>query len=907
MWKCAALSAAWRLLGLVLLVSLLPSAQAHSQEAAAVTGATYYVATNGNDSNPGTIDRPWRTIEKANQSLRAGDTVLVRGGAYNETIAPSYSGASGRPITYQNYNREQVTVRGYSNEAKLVQIYRSYIIVDGFTLQYGHPPPGGNKRWGWVQLGSDAQHNIIRNCRLIKEGNPEQFYREGYNERGFGVFGGANYNRIENNYIRGLSVGILIGTGSQYNQIRGNYVTETGKSAIVVETSRGAIQGNLIEGNTLERSTIEDGIQFLPNMDAGVDQTTNISNFGTIIRNNVIRHNAENAIDLKGAAHVVIEGNIIYGTIGSNNGPLDGWNRQAMHTITRGKDTSTRDVIIRHNIVYDNAGDISAFDGYKVYHNTVLANNRDYTGSNSTWGPPYAPYFSGIYQRLTGATRIGVKNNIVGNHNQANLVLRPGSGSVDVDYNLYFQNGSGANGNFTNGNRLEFYSFADWSSFLRTQSSVAGKDQHNVLGDPLFVKAPARPTGEHTQFDFALQRESPAIDRGGPLTWAASNGSGRQLPVGDAGYFFDGFGVVAGDQIQVGGQAPVRIVAVDYGRNVLTLERDLTWRQGDWVTWPYKGNAPDIGALESGTTGGGGSAPTSTPTAPPQATPTAPPQATPTAPPQATPTIAPGNARITIILDAQPNSTQNFRFISPFGDFKLDDAQPQDSDPHINTKTITTAPGTFNFRISIPRDWRLGAINCTPAAKATVDLRGRQVSITVERRDDVTCTFVTKRSSTVRTRSYHDVDGSQNRGATETALSDRTMTLYNQQQEPVASAVTNQFGKANFNDLEPGEYTACEAPVAAWRNSQPGVAHPTHNQPCYSFTVQDGEIATMRFGNQTEGDVVAQGTPLPATVLIAEVADVLDDEGGYEESPTPDPDLAVPDEQTALFLPVVKQ
>ncbi|MGQ9788943.1 MAG: DUF5123 domain-containing protein, partial [Candidatus Hadarchaeaceae archaeon] len=27
--------------------------------------ATYYVSVNGNDSNPGTLDQPWRTIQKA--------------------------------------------------------------------------------------------------------------------------------------------------------------------------------------------------------------------------------------------------------------------------------------------------------------------------------------------------------------------------------------------------------------------------------------------------------------------------------------------------------------------------------------------------------------------------------------------------------------------------------------------------------------------------------------------------------------------------------------------------------------------------------------------------------------------------------------------------------------------------
>src|SRR5262249_45232346 len=47
------------------------------------TGNTYYVATNGNDSNPGTISQPFRTIKKGIGILNAGDTLYIRSGTYN--------------------------------------------------------------------------------------------------------------------------------------------------------------------------------------------------------------------------------------------------------------------------------------------------------------------------------------------------------------------------------------------------------------------------------------------------------------------------------------------------------------------------------------------------------------------------------------------------------------------------------------------------------------------------------------------------------------------------------------------------------------------------------------------------------------------------------------------------------
>ena len=50
--------------------------------------ATYYVATNGNNSNPGTIGSPWRTITYGIGHSGAGDTLYIRGGAYgpNEAV-----------------------------------------------------------------------------------------------------------------------------------------------------------------------------------------------------------------------------------------------------------------------------------------------------------------------------------------------------------------------------------------------------------------------------------------------------------------------------------------------------------------------------------------------------------------------------------------------------------------------------------------------------------------------------------------------------------------------------------------------------------------------------------------------------------------------------------------------------
>jgi len=91
-----------------------------------VSAATqYYVSTGGSDSNPGTSDRPWRTIQKAANTMVAGDTVIVRAGDYAERVQVSRSGSSGAQITFQAEGT--VTMRGFT-------VRGHYTTIRGFDI-----------------------------------------------------------------------------------------------------------------------------------------------------------------------------------------------------------------------------------------------------------------------------------------------------------------------------------------------------------------------------------------------------------------------------------------------------------------------------------------------------------------------------------------------------------------------------------------------------------------------------------------------------------------------------------------------------------------------------------------------------------------------------------------------------
>ena len=101
---------------------------------------TYYVSPAGSDTNSGTIDAPWRHLQKAFETLTAGQTACLRAGTYEPVgtyNTPSYrqtfsrTGEPGNPIVIRNYPGETAIVLGE-------------VIVRGSYLKLSGSPPSGS-------------------------------------------------------------------------------------------------------------------------------------------------------------------------------------------------------------------------------------------------------------------------------------------------------------------------------------------------------------------------------------------------------------------------------------------------------------------------------------------------------------------------------------------------------------------------------------------------------------------------------------------------------------------------------------------------------------------------------------------------------------------------------------------
>ena len=76
-----------------------------------ISASDYYVATYGDDDNPGTFESPFQNIQRASEVMISGDICYIRQGVYHELVSViDQDGINGSEIVFTNYNKIEAAV-----------------------------------------------------------------------------------------------------------------------------------------------------------------------------------------------------------------------------------------------------------------------------------------------------------------------------------------------------------------------------------------------------------------------------------------------------------------------------------------------------------------------------------------------------------------------------------------------------------------------------------------------------------------------------------------------------------------------------------------------------------------------------------------------------------------------------
>lgn len=297
-----------------------------------VQASNYYVATNGSDSNSGTLSAPWQTIQKAVQTVFAGDTIYVRGGEY-DGITNGWrfknSGTQSKPITFSNYPGEQIVLKITTADRNDHEIFScpsyikdhptwqspkaDYIHIVGSDVSPRLLTNGVESKKGIVMRGmvaeqssgiiaSDCDYWEVAGIDFIDVSNGIFAFKDNWgtmtehstdhwyvhNNRVYGYYreSGMQFNgddnRIENNEIYKVTGRVDTPYGCQllnflgdHNIVRGNTLSRSGSLS---ECTGILFEWDLADGNIVEQNRIFD-------VTRGMDIEGGDNN---IIRNNVI-------------------------------------------------------------------------------------------------------------------------------------------------------------------------------------------------------------------------------------------------------------------------------------------------------------------------------------------------------------------------------------------------------------------------------------------------------------------------------------------------------------------------------------------------------------------------------------------------------------------------------------------
>jgi hypothetical protein len=461
------------------------------------TNSSFFVSTAGNDSNPGTQTAPWRTIQHAADVARAGSTITVRGGVYEELVSMKASGnATDGYITFRSYPGETAVLDAThfapDGRSAILTIHnQSYVRIEGFELRNYRTAEHRLTPLGISVMGAGSHIELLKNNVHHIEQNFQGRDAPGRGGNGFGI---AVYGTDAKTPISELVI-----DGNEVHHLK------TGSSESLV------VNGN-VTNFRITHNVVHD------NNNIGID----VIGFEHTAPDPAVDQAREGVVSDNLVYNITSRGNPAYGDDQSSDGVyVDGGTRvlierNVIHNVDFGielasehQNRATSYITARNNLIYQcNTAGVS-IGGYapergRTDHCTVI-NNTLYENDTSATG-------SGEFQMQWNMDDDTFENNIVYAGPRCLLTINKSQVDrnqppVSIDHNLYY---------CVSGSKASTWreASANLTGFDKYVQST-GNDSHSRFLDPRFVDTSAN--------DFHLRSDSPAIAAG------VSDG----VPVGD--------------------------------------------------------------------------------------------------------------------------------------------------------------------------------------------------------------------------------------------------------------------------------------------------------------------------------------------------------------------------------------
>ncbi len=474
----------------------------------------FYVSTAGEDSNPGTQSKPWRTVQHAADAARAGSTVNVRGGVYEELVKINVSGnASDGYVTLRSYPGETAILDAAhftpADRQGILTIHnQSYIRIEGFEIRNFRTAEHRLAPLGIDISGAGSHIELLKNnVHHIEQTFPgRDAPGSGGNGFGIAVYGTDATTPITDLIIDGNEVHHLK-TGSSESLVVNGNVTNFRITHNVVHDNN-----NIgIDVIGFERTA----------HDPAVDQARDGVVSGNLVYNITSRGNpaygndeSSDGIYVDGGTRILIEQNVIH--------DVD----FGIELASEHKDRATSYITARNNLIYHCHTAGVSIGGYAPERghtdHSVVINNTLYENDTSATG-------SGEFQMQWNMADNIFQNNIVVASPRCLIMLN--RSQVDknkppamIDHNIYYC-ASGAQASTWAGASATVTGFDKY-----VESS--GNDRHSLFADPRFV--------DPAKNDFRLRSDSPAL----------GTGTKDSVPVGELD--LDGFARVKSEKIDIG-------------------------------------------------------------------------------------------------------------------------------------------------------------------------------------------------------------------------------------------------------------------------------------------------------------------------------------------------------------------